>query len=1567
MSVKPCLIYDIRSGKPVLIGNYNDALDFLLKNPDLMEEGAKVEKKEAPKQEEQKPKAKKKLGDAFAKWKAATENQGIAFDPKGQAKADIEFLKAIAEYIKDKVSEGAYAFKQFVSDMKDNGVEGVDEFKDDWKKFFDSNVPPPPVEKQTSEGGEGPKMVEKAVVNRFYKGTPDERVQAELEKLGLYRPVYSLEEPTIKGQRIYEELGNEGSLNVLKNESVDVMTRLGIHRALTEGIQKQLEKNSDPDQAALLISQQALAMNLGQKLVSGGGLVLRYWQDTLENSVIPYDYESKVKQMREDFSEYYQKHKEQIEADFKLAQEIMDKANADRQKLDNEIAEWELKKSIEGIQESVNRGKKQKFGATNTFIKREQFEKDAAALKKIFSGKSGQLFSTPLPAELVRIAAFYVEAGARSFAKFSKQMIDEFGDAVKPYIKDAYDAGLEELKKAPKVVEEVEIVGDDIKVPHSLMRQYVEEGITDPKELVKKIYDDLKEEYPDITERQIRDAISGYGKQVDPTGDDIDKEIRELKSLMQKISQLEDLEKQIRPMKTGLQRDKITDRQRELQKQVREKLKMLPQTKEDTDKLLKTALDTIKTRLRNEITDLQAQIDKKEKTPVSERGPRYDIEELVLKDQRDDKKRVLDELTANPEKELEERIQKALDAIEESTKKYEDQIRRIKAGLPIEEGSTNPLLPDTPKLKAAKDARDALRKEKAALLKVKPKSQEEVKLENLQKELDKLLQGIVEDKDAKVKKEDSPAVKALKDQINRQKELLGLVQAKRTPEQLAHDNAVAAKERRIAELDDEIAKLEKGQETAKVRKEAKRSDVISALDKKIKENNETLSKLRDATGITERERLKAWKEAAKEKTEWYQRRRAKGDYSTKPRKAPPEFDKEAERIELEKFRAKELYDDQFRKAQDAKRSGMQKFLDYAYDAGINVIRGINAGIDLGIILIQGLSLALKNPQHVPMALKRLALAGVSEKNFLAQTAKIKNDPLYMVMRKSKLSITEPHAHEGGLMKEESGFNSLIEELWDEAFGLPQRFSKNTVTTAVAEVGKKVNPFSALNRAQAAYMNTMRVEAFKVGAAILHDKGFTLQNDPEAFQQYADAVNTFSGRATIGGIERSKGWYKALTAAFYSPRNWASIIKTTTPLALWHFGGMKAGKVKGEFLSPAQKFAAETLLKQVAYTTAYMLVIKMLGGWGNEDDDEEKDKIYVNITDPLSSDYMKMKVNGQTYDPWGGRQQQIVLQARIAAHFLDMDAAYTVKKDGIAFRTKLGEEKTPTLGGLLGRNVVGKLGPVPSVVYNIANSTPIEGEDGLRKTSDNKIISTADLIGNAISPMTFPTVSDIYERQPAGLREFMMLQGVLGAGINTLDEDRIMTRTQQAKAIMNPDEPEQKRSKDLFKSAIEKNDTKLAGDAIEKYIKAFPTPAQKLKAVESIIDSELSEDIMGKVGIKSEFVDDFFKLYNGVEVKMGREDSDRNYEITRMKKLLENKATAEDIVRKYEAAYEKAKATREMLISLDIKNPISGKSMRVKNPSWMRDYEKNIAPQMPAKAAPVKKEETSFLKRLFNNK
>ena len=49
MSVKPCKFFDIRSGSPVLIGDYEAALEFLVKNPDVME-GKAPEAKPATKE-----------------------------------------------------------------------------------------------------------------------------------------------------------------------------------------------------------------------------------------------------------------------------------------------------------------------------------------------------------------------------------------------------------------------------------------------------------------------------------------------------------------------------------------------------------------------------------------------------------------------------------------------------------------------------------------------------------------------------------------------------------------------------------------------------------------------------------------------------------------------------------------------------------------------------------------------------------------------------------------------------------------------------------------------------------------------------------------------------------------------------------------------------------------------------------------------------------------------------------------------------------------------------------------------------------------------------------------------------------------------------------------------------------------------------------------------------------------------------------------------------------------------------------------------------------------------------
>jgi ADP-Ribosyltransferase in polyvalent proteins len=79
------------------------------------------------------------------------------------------------------------------------------------------------------------------------------------------------------------------------------------------------------------------------------------------------------------------------------------------------------------------------YGANNKVVSKSAYEKARAALKT-------KMFSTVVPPpELVTIAAYHIEAGSRSFASFSKRMIEDFGGKVKDYLKGAYEAAQEQV------------------------------------------------------------------------------------------------------------------------------------------------------------------------------------------------------------------------------------------------------------------------------------------------------------------------------------------------------------------------------------------------------------------------------------------------------------------------------------------------------------------------------------------------------------------------------------------------------------------------------------------------------------------------------------------------------------------------------------------------------------------------------------------------------------------------------------------------------------------------------------------------------------------------------------------------------------------------------------------------------------------------------------------------------------------------------------------------------------------------------------------------------------------
>lgn len=123
-----------------------------------------------------------------------------------------------------------------------------------------------------------------------------------------------------------------------------------------------------------------------------------------------------------------------------------------------QIAEKQQSKTADDSASSA--GTAPEYGAQNKLVTTEQYEE----LKRRMREKLGQLnagFDPEILSIGAQMAAYHVEAGARRFADFSRRMIADLGDVIRPYLKPIYTAarqmpGMEEYAVQMDSYEQVE-------------------------------------------------------------------------------------------------------------------------------------------------------------------------------------------------------------------------------------------------------------------------------------------------------------------------------------------------------------------------------------------------------------------------------------------------------------------------------------------------------------------------------------------------------------------------------------------------------------------------------------------------------------------------------------------------------------------------------------------------------------------------------------------------------------------------------------------------------------------------------------------------------------------------------------------------------------------------------------------------------------------------------------------------------------------------------------------------------------------------------------------------------
>ena len=523
-------------------------------------------------------------------------------------------------------------------------------------------------------------------------------------------------------------------------------------------------------------------------------------------------------------------------------------------------------------------------------------------------------------------------------------------------------------------------------------------------------------------------------------------------------------------------------------------------------------------------------------------------------------------------------------------------------------------------------------------------------------------------------------------------------------------------------------------------KRAKMSEQEKDLKRRINDMMEDL-------GINQSNRLDRAKENANKRIEELQRRLDEGDF-TKKKKVEVKADDELIKLRMQKQDLQDQFDTEMYKLDLKNRKTIQKVGDVLLEFW-NLPRALMATGEISFLLIQGGIQTLSHPINAARAFKKAMEHFTSEKKAKQWGDFVRQQPYFEEMKKSKLSLSQYDAKLNA--REETFLGGWVNYIWDYA-GWPLSFASKKAY----EVWKQANVFKALERATVGYMNTIRILRYLDGAEKLRLEGKNFNDNPQDYKNVADVINTLTGRASLGPLE---GMSKPLSLIFFSPRNWASVIKTTTPFAFYHFGKMgNDGTLKP---SVAQKMAMADFMKYTAITASF---VALAAAHFNDDDDEETEV----VMDPTSSDFGKIRLGDTRVDPWGGRIQMIVFQARQI-----MNAITT---NGVT--KQLGEGRfTPNRIELTGKLIQNKLAPAAALAVKWGQ-TRVDKE-GKQVMYGKEFLLSEELQGS-LYPMYWGTIDELWKDQPETVAGFLTAYAFLGGGVSTYGNEKEKEKEQKDK-------------------------------------------------------------------------------------------------------------------------------------------------------------------------------------------
>jgi hypothetical protein len=218
-------------------------------------------------------------------------------------------------------------------------------------------------------------------------------------------------------------------------------------------------------------------------------------------------------------------------------------------------------------------------------------------------------------------------------------------------------------------------------IPPAIIRGFVKNGETTIEGLTEKVLEVVKDSVPDATARQVRDAITGYGREVNPTRDDLTMRLNQMRRVGKLISELEDLQAGIARERNPVKKAKRTAQEEELLRQIRalspevgSVVDAAAKARREEERKLQAAMDAAQESLNEyerRIRELDFSPKEKKQGPTSP-----ELEDLRKK--RDEKRKEYEELKRQqgPKKTDAQRLSEAKTRLKTRIKDMETRLKK---------------------------------------------------------------------------------------------------------------------------------------------------------------------------------------------------------------------------------------------------------------------------------------------------------------------------------------------------------------------------------------------------------------------------------------------------------------------------------------------------------------------------------------------------------------------------------------------------------------------------------------------------------------------------------------------------------------------------------------------------------------------------------------------------------------------------------------------------------------------------------------------------------------------------